>query len=122
MEAEGRVVVLVTPDNLRESRTGIHAARVPQLGLTAYGDSVDEALRKLKRMYASAVEAHRQCGTLTKWLDDSGLTWCHEHEYTGLIPIEDAKASGGKPIYAETPRWEDANTEEPKAVDLPLAA
>ena len=68
------------------------AARILKLGLTAYGKTLDEALSKVVRMYASAVQAHRELGTLQQWLKRSGLTWSWEPEYKGDVPVHNADA------------------------------
>ena len=88
MAKQRRVVVLVTPRVLTNSTTGQHAARILELGLTGYGWTHDEALRKVKRMYVSAVYAHRELGTLEAWLDGSGLEWSWYDEYKGVLPVE----------------------------------
>lgn len=90
MSEERRVVVLVSAKMLTNSETGRHAARILELGLTAYGETADEALRKVKRMYASVVQAHRELGMLEDWLNRTGLNWFWEDEYKGAIPVEDA--------------------------------
>ncbi len=90
MSAERRVVALVSPKMLANSKTGMHAARILELGLTAYGSTTDEALQKVKRMYASAVRAHRELGTLVEWLNLSGLEWHWEDNYKGEQPVLDA--------------------------------
>ena len=75
MVSAGGVVVLVSPKMLTHQPTGTHAARLVPLGLTAYGKTQDEALLKVKRMFQSAVGAHREQGTLEAWLNRSGLIW-----------------------------------------------
>ncbi|MDP2661948.1 MAG: hypothetical protein Q8R28_14580 [Dehalococcoidia bacterium] len=90
MSTERRVVALVSPKMLTNSKTGMHAARILELGLTAYSGTPDEALQKVKRMYASAVRAHRELGTLEDWLSLSGLEWYWEDDYEGVTPVVDA--------------------------------
>ncbi len=44
---DSSVVVLYQP--LRK----VYAARVPELGLTAYGDTIEEAVERLQRMFTA---------------------------------------------------------------------
>jgi hypothetical protein len=93
--SEGRkVVVMVSPLYLHNKEIDRFAARIKPLGLTAYGDSQDEASRKVKRMFAFAVEAHRSKGDLEEWLSKSGLEWHWLNEYEGDAPVEDAWVTG----------------------------
>ncbi len=50
----GREDVVVIMQNTTESYP-LYAARVPPLGLTAYGSTKEEAAEKLKAMFASLV-------------------------------------------------------------------
>lgn len=90
------VVVVVEPTYLRNEETGRFAARIEQLGLTAYASSRDEASDKIRRMFASAVKVRRARGTLVGWLDRSELEWRWIDEYDGDMPIEYADASDGQ--------------------------
>jgi len=69
--------------------TGTNSARVRLMGVTAYGDTQDEAYHKVKRMVASVVRAHRSCGDLEKWLDTIQVKWWRESDYEGPLPVED---------------------------------
>ncbi len=93
MDMEGRVVVVVTPQLLANAQTGMHAARILELGLTAYGKTADEAVRKVKRMCGASVRAHRAAGTLVDWLNRSGLEWSWLEKYSGRLPVENAERS-----------------------------
>ena len=92
MSNESKVVVMVSPAHMHDKESGRFAARIKPLGLTAYGNSRDESLRKVRRMFASAVSAHRSKGDLKEWLDGSGLEWCWLSEYKGDAPVEYADA------------------------------
>ena len=76
MESEEQKVVvhltIAVEHNISAQR---YAARVRQLGLTAYGPREEDAMRHCKRMFAVFVEAHRKAGTLESVLDKSGLQW-----------------------------------------------
>lgn len=93
MANDEKVVVLVSPKvSHAQTEDGlVFAARIRELGLTAYGDTRDEAEKKVQRMFASKVSAHRACDSLDEWLDRSGLSWCWESEYVGRLPAIDAK-------------------------------
>lgn len=119
--SEERVVVLVKLDVLRKPSTNTFAARINQLGLTAYGKTHDEAVQKVKRMFAASVQAHRKSHSLTTWLDRSELEWHWESEYAGPVPVEDARISEGHTSETAASaisqnNW--INTSEP----LPVAA
>lgn len=90
-----RVVVLVQPKFQVHKVNGTHAARILELGLTAYGKTYDEALKKVKRMLGGAVKAHRDVGTLEDWLNRSGLNWFWEDEYRGATQHPPPKGVGG---------------------------
>jgi len=78
LKAEG-VVVSVTPDVFYHDKMGIFVARIPKLGLTAYGGETPEtAIDKLERMFVSFVKVHTTLGTLEKRLNASGLEWFME--------------------------------------------
>ncbi len=120
MAKQRRVVVVVAPRVLTNSTTGQHAARILGLGLTGYGWTHEEALAKVKRMYVSAVYAHRDLGTLEAWLDRSGLKWSWEDEYKGVLPVEyvgvvdnDSKAAG---------RWQERPELAQERPELAVAA
>lgn len=93
-QTQEQVVVVVTTVLYQRKDGTNYAARIVPLGLTGYGNTPDAAVRKVKRMFHSAVQAHRQCGDLVAWLDQSKLQWAWRSKYTGKLPIEDAIAGG----------------------------
>ena len=103
---ERKVVVMVVPTHLHDEESGRFAARIKPLGLTAYGNSRDESLRKVRRMFASAVSAHREKGDLEGWLDGSGLEWSWLDEYAGEAPVEYADAPE-EARSSQPPNWRD---------------
>lgn len=88
MATEEAVVVVVRPKTLHHDGKDIYATRIRQLGLTAYGDTHEESLQKVKKMFVAFVKAHRKRGTLEERLGKSGLEWCWEREYKGKLPVE----------------------------------
>ncbi len=84
-----RVVVLLAPVYLHNSESAIFAARFRSLGLTAYGDTREEALAVLKRLFSFFVRKRREDGTLESFLDKSGVEWYPEERYPqGKGPVE----------------------------------
>jgi hypothetical protein len=110
---ERKVIAMISPLYLHNKETDTFAARITPLGLTAYGNSQDEATRKVKRMFASAVAAHRSKGDLEDWLSESGLEWHWLDEYDGDTPVEDAWVTGERqPKFARDlnpVRWQGYN-------------
>jgi hypothetical protein len=93
--SQRKVVVILSAEYEHERESGTYAARFRPLGLTAYGRSQEEAFRAVKKVFASAVETRRARGTLTSWLDRSGLDWHWYDEYEGDAPVEDARPATG---------------------------
>ena len=94
--ADRKVVVIVSPVFLYSKELDTFAARVKPLGITAYGDTEDAASRRVKTMFADAVQAHRMRGDLAEWLDKSGLKWSWFDEYDGDAPVEHARGAVAK--------------------------
>ena len=88
MSEDRKVVVMVTPEFLHDEDRNLFAARIRPLGLTGYGESLDAASVKIKRMFAAWVKGHRIIGDLEEWLDKSGLEWHWLDEYAGNMPVE----------------------------------
>ncbi len=107
MSSHRQVVVLVRPSLLQHKVTGWFAARIPELGLTAYGKTADEALTKVRRMFASTVYAHREAGTLERWLTSSGVRWWWRDEYDGSLPVEEVV-----PVDPSSPVGSDSGSRE----------
>ena len=91
------VVVIVSPVFLYCKEINTFAAHVKSLGLTGYGDTEDAASRRVKTMFADAVQAHRMRGDLAEWLDRSGLEWSWFDEYEGDNPVEHTRGAVEKP-------------------------
>lgn len=89
--ADRKVVVIVSLAFLYNKKINTFAVRVKPLGITAYGDTEDAASRRVKTMFADAVQAHRMRGDLAEWLNKSGLEWSWLDEYKGDNPVEHAR-------------------------------
>jgi hypothetical protein len=115
MTREGRVVVVVKPRVLHNAALKTYAARIPELGLTGYGDTHESALQKMKQMVTTAVEAHRQKADLAAWLDRSGVKWFWREDYAGALPADEGDG-GDTAAFMGHNEWQDVNSE------LPIAA
>jgi hypothetical protein len=85
MEKQEKVVVVLPMRYLVNAKKDMYAARIRDLGLTAYGSTKEEAKQKVKRMFAAYVAAHRKRGTLKKRLDESKLDWCWLKDWEGDV-------------------------------------
>ena len=88
MPEDRKVVAIVSPEHLHSREVGLFAARIMPMGLTGYGHTKEEATRKVKRMFAAMVKAHRLMGDLEQWLDRSDTEWHWLDEYSGDVPVE----------------------------------
>ena len=84
-----KVVVKFKPEMLKNESKGFNAARIRELGLTSYGNTVDGALGGLERLFHRFVARHRAQGTLEKVLSRSTTEWYWEDEYDGDTPYKD---------------------------------
>jgi hypothetical protein len=82
------------------------AARIRELGLSAYGPTHEEAKSKVKQMFAVYVAAHRKEGTLQKRLERSGLTWWWIKDYEG--DVECVSPDGSVEILHCKPKRENS--------------
>ena len=88
MERKERVVVAVQLVCLHNADKTQFVSRIRALGLTAYGDSLDDSRRNVKRMFAKWVDLNRRSNTLEENLNRSGLSWSYESEYPGTLSYE----------------------------------
>ena len=85
-----RVVVVVVEDLYDHQGTGQVAARYEVLGLTAYGQTKEEASAALKKLFNQDVNYYRGKGLLEERLELLGIEWYWENEYpTDRLPYED---------------------------------
>ena len=78
-----KVVILVSPTLEYVESVRRHAARIKGMGLTGYGDNDEQALKKVRLMLSSWVNAHRMNNDLVEWLDRSGVEWYWDDEFQG---------------------------------------
>ncbi len=94
---EEREVVVTTVLSFEPRHDGkIRAARLKDIGLTAYGKSDAEAEDKVKRQFARLVSEYRQLGLLEQRLNEVGVTWCWRNEYKDAsLPVQNVARMGG---------------------------
>lgn len=76
-----RVIVLLEPSYFRHDESGRFAARFLQLGLTSFGNTHEEALESLKRLFVTFVRVRRENGTLEGFLNAADVEWYPESKY-----------------------------------------
>ena len=109
MDRHEKVVVLVTPEITKHSEETIYAGKLPELALTAYGRTPEQAAQAVKDLFRKFVDEHRKLGKLKERLDQSGVTWWWISEYPAEgIAVEDTTKSrswirAGYAAEVETP-------------------
>lgn len=78
-----KVVVLLTPSVYCHGESGVHAARFEKLGLSAYGNSEDEAMQTLKRLFNKFVRTYRASGQLEIRLKQANVEWYLASKFEG---------------------------------------
>jgi hypothetical protein len=99
-KTEERVAVVVAPQRLYNKKEKFFVTRIPELGLSAFGKTLDETEAKVKQMFGVYVRLHRRHGDLEKKLSESGLTWCWEKDYKGTKKLEGVVAIDPEEIAA----------------------
>jgi predicted RNase H-like HicB family nuclease len=107
MDKEQKVVVVLPLQYYANNKQDKFAARIRDLGLTAYGTTREEAKKKAKQMFAAYVAAHRKEGTLEKRLKTSGLKWWWVEDYEG--DVECVSPDGSTHILHCKPKIENLN-------------
>lgn len=87
------VVLMMVPRCYYHEEEEIYAARFEPLGVTSYGNSMDEALTKVEVMLEEKVLAHHRHGSLEGWLNESGVEWEWEHEPVVQSIVESTPSS-----------------------------
>ena len=62
------------------------AARCAELGLSAYGNTKEEATSNFKQLFNRCIHGYREKGKLADVLERSGLDWWWENEYPQDCP------------------------------------
>ena len=119
MDKSRKVVVMVSIKVAKRSDEKMFAARIPELGLTAYGRNEEMARESVKVQFNRFINKYRELGLdlLEKRLNQVGVEWYWEDKYpSDGLPIE--YTSIDQPI-APMPQ---ARTDWTQLNDLSLAA
>ncbi len=135
MGTENRVVVSFQALTTYHEKGRLFASRFPEMGITAYGDTLDEALREMKLSFNAYIHELRKRGILEATLDRLGITWEWEPEYaeTGsayedtdslLAPRENTPplVSRGQVLASAAASWTLVEPEVAANTDLAAAA
>ena len=79
------VALRVTPIYLSTEDESLWIARLPSLGITAYGRSQKKAHDRLEAMFIESARARYDMGILEQWLNSSDFDWwwdCNEERLT----------------------------------------
>lgn len=106
MTGSPKVVVVTTVEYRQFPNDGLHAARFRPLGLTAYGQSREDARRNFFTLFRTFVEDTRELGQLETQLDRAGVTW---HS------VEDFMRTGQPYFDLETLSWTGAHNAQHEA-------
>ena len=98
---ESQVVVIVRYSVHVHSVDKVTAVRFRPLGLTAYGDTEEEAMGNFKELFNRFIRAYREKGKLEQVLNLSGVEWWWREEY----PEDRSELEGAN--VAPSQRWSD---------------
>ena len=104
MNTPQKVVVNVKIVTIPHPNDDVFIARIPDLALTAYGPTAEQATGSVKRLFSRFVNIHREAGTLEDVLGRAGVTWYPEELYP-----------------SDQPRYEDTDLLFNAEMDLPPA-
>ncbi len=80
-----REVVVKTLLSIEEREDGrVFAARLRELGLTAYGHDTSEAKSNVKRLFNKLINEYRKLGLLEERLNGIGVEWFWRDQYQNL--------------------------------------
>ena len=115
-------VVIKTAIAIRQSAgSDIVAARLSNLGLTAYGYTEEEAKKAVKHLFNKFVNAHREHGDLEAHLNAIKVDWDWETQYDfSDMPYEVTEPFPNNAVQASSVARASA-AEEEEAADEPLA-
>lgn len=99
-QEEGPVVINVHCVTRYDDVSGLYVARFPDLGLTARGETEEEAITHCKQLLNKFVRSYRTVGQLEKRLVQSGVEWWWLADYPKSRPEPEYV---GLTSYAEVP-------------------
>ena len=87
---EPQVVVNVRHLVYKHSQDEVFSVRCAALGLSAYGDSENEAVDNFKQLFNRFISTYREKGRLQEVLDKSAVEWWWRDDYPAdRSPFED---------------------------------
>ncbi|MYA49728.1 MAG: hypothetical protein F4185_00660 [Chloroflexi bacterium] len=88
MEETGKIVVATTLT--KEYRGDVCVAQIPQLGLTGYGKTMDEAEQSVKELFNDLISEYRRLGVLEDRLTNHfKVAWWPADQYDGDLEVEE---------------------------------
>ena len=127
MEQQEKVVVVVKPDVYTHKNDNRFVMRFDDLGLTAYGNSVNEAREVLFSMFRVLIDELRSRGILAKRLNKLDVEWYYASEFDG--DWSDVTDVSDSPMMVEAGYVKSlaeinllAESSSYQAVSMPLAA
>ncbi len=78
---EPQVVVNIKCNVFEHVNDGVVSVRFAPFGLTAYGDTEDEAVGEFKKLFNRFITAYREKGRLEDVLNRSAVEWWWEKDY-----------------------------------------
>ena len=105
MKRDDKTIIVETTLR-KEYRAGGCAAHLVPLGLTAYGETMEEAEHNLKALFNRFINQYRQLGVLGDRLTNHfQVDWWPADEYDGELEVEDTT-----PQMLALPTQESAST------------
>ena len=105
---EPSVVVEIKCKVFEHANDGVIAVRFAPFGLTAYGNTKEEAIDEFKKLLNRFITAYREKGNLEEVLGRSAVKWAWEKDYTreyehtgaqSSVPTPAAKPLGMIDVY-----------------------
>ena len=93
---EPSVVVEIKYKVFEHATDGVISVRFAPFGLTAYGDTKEEAVDEFKKLVNRFITAYREKGNLEEMLSRSAVEWSWEKDYTREYEHTEAKSSAAK--------------------------
>ena len=87
MGAEDRLAVVICKVTMAyNEKAQLHAARFAELGLTSFGDTPQQAVQRLKKLFKTFIHTQRELGVLEQRLNELEVEWYWHDEYPAEKP------------------------------------
>ncbi len=103
MTTQRKVAVNVKCAIFKHPQDGVFAARLPELGLTGYGATNEEAIISCKRLFNRFIHAYRDVGKLEDVLNRAGVRWSWADESPAKSEYEDTNRLSSERDSAVSP-------------------